>query len=231
MQRNDTQILIVEDDPAVSALLRRLLESEGYIVHEARSGEELTQIMAALPISLVTLDLNLGREDGLSLCRRTRLDYDVPIIMVTGKSDDVDRVVGLEVGADDYICKPFNLREVLARIRAVLRRYESVKKDAAKNRIVFGDYVLDLSRRELSKGVGSPVALTAAEFNLLLVFAQRPRHVFTRDALIAAVKGGDSDSFDRAIDTLVARIRKKIEPDVDNPIYIKTVRGVGYSFT
>jgi two-component system, OmpR family, response regulator len=228
--RGSTHILVVEDNLPVAALLRSLLETEGYIVHEARNGDQLRNAMKSLPISLITLDLNLGGEDGLGLCREIRLSHDIPIIIVTGKSEDVDRIVGLEVGADDYISKPFNLREVLARVRAVLRRFDPATTQRERQRIAFSDYVLDLSRRELTKLDGERIALTTAEFNLLCVFAQRPRHVFPRDALIDALKGDATTSFDRAIDTLVARIRKKIEPDISNPTFIKTVRGVGYIF-
>jgi DNA-binding response OmpR family regulator len=165
----------------------------------------------------------------LELCRQTRRAYDIPIIMVTGKGDDVDRIVGLEIGADDYIAKPFNIREVLARIRAVLRRSEMVRSNTAKQRISFGEYVLDVSKRKLMKLSGEQIYLTTTEFNLLLVLVQRPGHVFTREALIDALKGDASNSFDRSVDTLVARIRKKIEPNSDNPSIIKTVRGIGYS--
>jgi DNA-binding response OmpR family regulator len=225
----NTHILIVEDDTAIASLLCDLLEREGYIVHEARNGEQLRRALMNFPIELVTLDLSLGGEDGLELCRQTRRAYDIPIIMVTGKGDDVDRIVGLEIGADDYIAKPFNIREVLARIRAVLRRSEMVRSNTAKQRISFGEYVLDVSKRKLMKLSGEQIYLTTTEFNLLLVLVQRPGHVFTREALIDALKGDASNSFDRSVDTLVARIRKKIEPNSDNPSIIKTVRGIGYS--
>lgn len=225
-----TSILIVEDDESVSSMLRELLAREGYNVHQARNGEELRRALATLPISLITLDLNLGGEDGLELCRQTRFAHDIPIIMVTGKSDDVDRIVGLELGADDYIAKPFNLREFLARIRAVLRRCELARSNSVKQRIPFGDFLLDVSRRELTRVNGEHVPLTTAEFNLLLVLAQRPGHVFTREVLMDSLKGDASNAFDRSIDTLIARIRKKIEPDPTSAPIIKTVRGVGYSF-
>ena len=222
-------IAFVEDDAAVAFLLKNILEREGYVVHMIADGSELREVMTRFPIALITLDLNLGREDGLVLCRQIRAAYDVPIIMVTGKRDDIDRIVGLEVGADDYIVKPFNFRELLARVRAVLRRFDRGEGISSKDQIKFGDLVLDPDRRELTKS-GNKVPLTSAEFNLLLIFVRRPGHVFTRDALMDAMKGEASNAFDRSIDTLVARIRKKLEEDEKNPRYIKTVRGFGYSF-
>lgn len=228
-------ILIVDDDSQVRGVLRALLEREGYVVHEARNGIEMRLRLEAEPIQLITLDLYLDGEDGLVLARQTRANCDVPIIMITAKGDEVDKIVGLEVGADDYIIKPFNLREVLARIRAVLRRYErpSSKLDDSREAEImqFGDWLLNLTTRELRKPCGVPVPLTSAEFNLLEALVKKPARTLTREALLDLTKGADTHQFDRSIDTLVARLRKKIEPNPDEPTYIKTVRGLGYVFS
>ena len=178
----------------------------------------------------------------MALAREIRANRNVPIVMISGKSDIIDRVVGLELGADDYITKPFHLREVLARVRAVLRRYDRRVGDAiaggamlaepqgAGARFSFEDWQLDLERRELRKLTQGAVELTTAEFNLLVLFVQRPARVLSRDDIMDLLKGHDWSPLDRSIDSLVARLRKKIEPDSDTPQLVKTVRGVGYVF-
>jgi DNA-binding response OmpR family regulator len=228
-------ILVVDDDPKVRLLLRRLLEQEGYTVREAQDAGEARAVLAADDVKLVTLDLTLGREDGLALAREIRAQGGVPIIMITGKGDPIDRVVGLELGADDYIAKPFHLREVLARIRAVLRRYASADvapdaQAAASECLAFGEFVLDIGRRVLTASGGATIELTTAEFNLLELFARNPHRVLSRDDILDALKGHDWSPYDRSIDTQVARLRKKVEPEDVSPAYIKTVRGVGYVF-
>ncbi len=229
-------IAIVDDDPKVRLLLRRCFESEGYEVSEAADGSSLLDLIPATPLDLVTLDLTLGREDGLDVARRVRAFSSVPIIMITGKGDTIDRIVGLEVGADDYISKPFHVREVLARVRSVLRRATPRDEEAASSkspgiegRFSFGAWTLDLARRELVSADGELCPLTTAEFELLAVFVQRPKLVLSRDALMNALKGKDWAAFDRAIDSQVARLRKKIERDPAEPELIKTVRGAGYT--
>lgn len=231
-EEGTVHILVVDDDPAVRDVLRGLLAREGYIVHQAGSGPELFATLKQYPIGLVTLDLTLGREDGLELSRQVRSQCEVPIIIVTGKADEVDRIVGLALGADDYIVKPFNLREVLARIRAVLRRTArgSVAAPRPGAPVRFGDWVLDVPSRELRRISGEVAPLTTAEFNLLEAFSERRGRVLTRNMLIELLKGNDAELFDRSIDTLVGRLRKKIEPNPEEPTYIKTVRGVGYVF-
>jgi len=230
-------VLVVDDEPLVQALLRNLLEREGFAVSSAGSGAELRGLMADGSFCLVTLDLNLGGEDGLSLAREIRSRHDVPIIMITAKDSEIDRVVGLELGADDYIVKPFNVREVLARVRAVLRRYEPVAVKPlmpaanAHERFVFGGWVLDVTSRELRAQGGATRELTTAEFNLLELLVRRPARVMSRDTIMDLLKGQDWSPVDRSIDTLVARLRKKVEPDSEAPALIKTVRGVGYVFT
>ena len=225
-------------------MLRRYLTDEGIAVSEAADGAAMRKVLAQEHIGLVLLDLVMPGEDGLSLARDIRRQSDVPIIMLTGKGDLIDRVVGLEAGADDYIAKPFHLREVLARIRTVTRRSGGraaapggdaapvgdggVGGGASAGVLRFGDWRLDLDRRELAQADGSPVTLTAAEFNLLRAFAEHPQQVLSRDRLMDLMKGRDWASFDRAIDTQVVRLRRKIEPDPANPALIKTVRGAGY---
>jgi DNA-binding response OmpR family regulator len=220
-------------------MLVRLFEREGFRAFEAKDGKELFAALDQHPINLITLDLRLGGEDGLELARRVRGKLNVPIVMISGKGDPIDRVVGLELGADDYISKPFHLREVLARVRAVLRRYEGQGEPAAPvaaantggARYKFGDWALDIGRRELSGKAGSRHELTTAEFNLLEIFVSRPGRVLSRDNIMDLLKGIEWSPVDRTIDNLVGRLRKKIEAQPDTPDLIKTVRGVGYVFT
>ena len=228
---DSAHILIVDDDDKVRRMLRRCLEDEGYRVSEAQDGPGVMDALGK-GLDLITLDLNLGSADGLAIARDIRAGSDVPIIMITGKGDMVDRIVGLEIGADDYIAKPFHLREVLARVRSVLRRArpgaapEATQGDLAR----FDGYTLDLGRRELT-GPEGPVALTSGEFDLLAMFAKHPHRVLNRDQIMDLLKGHDWTPLDRSIDNQVARLRKKIEADPRNPTLLKTVRGAGYSFT
>jgi two-component system, OmpR family, response regulator len=225
------QILVVDDDPKVRTLLRRCFEGEGFSVWEAKNGAELRDHLARHPITLITLDLNLGNENGLDLAREVRKEGNVPIIMLTGKGDAIDRVVGLELGADDYLAKPFALRELLARVRAVLRRSTATDRpEPAGERFSFDGWLLDVNRRSLTGRSGATLELTTAEFNLLVAFVRRPHRVLSRDDMMDLLKGQDWSPLDRSIDNLVARLRKKVEPDPDHPRLIKTVRGVGYTF-
>lgn len=231
-------ILVVDDDAEVRTLLRSGLESEGYSVSEAKDGAELMAAIEKRPIDLITLDLRLQGEDGLTLAREVRTKLNIPIVMISGKSEMIDRVVGLELGADDYITKPFYMREVLARIRAVLRRYAPVGKstpaqESATNNqpaYEFDGWKLDTSRRELQDPEGERCELTTAEFNLLSILVERPGRVLSRDELMDLLKGHDWTPLDRSIDGLVARLRKKIERGNESPQLVKTVRGVGYAF-
>lgn len=228
-------ILVVDDDAQVRRLLRRCLEDEGFRVTEAVSPAEV-ELALRTPVDLITLDLNLGSADGLSLARQVRQNSDVPIIMITGKGDMIDRIVGLEVGADDYIAKPFHLREVLARIRTVLRRTSkgaapAPAAEVAAAAIRFDGYVLDLARRSLTGPEGRGIALTTGEFDLLALFARHAYQVLSRDRIMDLLKGHDWAPNDRSIDNQVVRLRKLIEPDPRQPTLIKTVRGAGYSFT
>jgi DNA-binding response OmpR family regulator len=230
------RILIVDDEPEVRTLLRTGLEAEGFSVSEAADGRQAMAELDAAPISLVTLDLKLGGEDGLKVARELRAARNVPIIMITGKGDAVDRIVGLELGADDYIPKPFLMREVIARIRAVLRRYAVGSEDPGETpsgdtkRYSFEGWTVDLTRREVRDPQGAVRELTTSEFNLLALFVQKPGRVLSRDELMDLLKGHDWTPMDRSIDALVARLRKKLEPDSERPQLVKTVRGIGYVF-
>ena len=225
-------ILVVDDDPKVRALLRRCLEGEGFAVSEAKSGKEMQACLDRTPVSLITLDLGLGSENGLDLARDVRRARNVPIIMLTGRGDAIDRIVGLEVGADDYLAKPFELRELVARIRAVLRRSTATPESARPGqRYAFKGWVLDAGSRSLTDHDGKEHELTTGEFNLLEAFVKRPLRALSRDEIMDLLKGQDWSPMDRSIDNLVARVRKKIEADPDRPTLIKTVRGVGYTFT
>lgn len=229
-------ILVVDDDPEIRNLLRAAFESEGMIVREAAQGAECAEILGQAPIDLVTLDLNLGGEDGLKIARELRSKRNVPIVMITGKADPIDRIVGLELGADDYVVKPFHMREVIARVRAVLRRYEAGagrpdETIPGKPRYEFDGWKCDIARREVRAPAGEIVELTTAEFNLLALLLERPGRVLSRDELMDLLKGHDWSPIDRSIDALVARLRRKIEPNSERPMLIKTVRGVGYVFS
>jgi DNA-binding response OmpR family regulator len=235
---NKRHILVVDDEPPIRDLLRECFELDGFTVSEASSGAEAAATLASKAVDLVTLDLRLGGENGLEIARAIRATRNVPIVMITGKGDPIDRVVGLELGADDYIVKPFHVREVQARIRAVLRRYgaQTAPTEAtavttvARHRYAFDGWVLDTDKRELKSEIGAVLDLTTAEFNMLVMFVERPSRVLSRDNMMDILKGHDWSPFDRSIDALIVRLRRKIERQPDTPRLIKTVRGVGYVF-
>src|SRR5579864_6395247 len=229
-------ILVVDDDERIRTMLRRYLSEEGIKVSDAADGAAMRTILDRETIDLVLLDLVMPGEDGLTLARGIRQRSAIPIIILTGKGDLIDRVVGLEAGADDYIAKPFHLREVLARIRTVLRRAQATpvteptaasEPDAVLN---FQGWRLDQLKRELRRPDGRLVPLTTGEFELLRVLARNPNRVLNRDQLMDLVKGREWEAYDRAIDTQVVRLRRKVERDPGNPEMIKTVRGAGYVF-
>lgn len=232
-----TKILVVDDEPEIRRLLRTCFEREGYAVAEAADAAATRAALNEGIVSLVTLDLALGQEDGLSLAREIRAKHDVPIVMVSGKGDTVDRIVGLEIGADDYISKPFNLREVLARVRSVLRRHDGGNRAAAMTSspaheiYEFGGWSLDATSRELKDEKGVSRELTTAEFNLLEMFARRPHRALTRDEIMDILKGHDYSPLDRSIDALVSRVRRKIDNGSSTSPKIKSIRGIGYMFT
>ncbi len=229
MQETQEHLLVVDDDASLRALLVRYLTENGYRVSGAADGREMKQTLAAGDIDLVILDLMLPGEDGLSLAKKLRGDGDLPVIMISARGDDVDRIVGLEVGADDYIAKPFNPRELLARIRAVMRRHNMQNRSAAGMLVSFGPFQLDLERHQLSRN-GESISLTTGEFSLLRVLTEHPNKVMERDALLNHLKGYERNPFDRSIDVRVTRLRRKIEADPSNPVYIRTVWGEGYMF-
>lgn len=235
-------ILVVDDDARIRSMLRRYLKDEGFEISEAEDGQTLRSALAGRPADLVLLDLVLPGEDGFTLAHYIRQRSSTPIIMLTGKGDVIDRVAGLEAGADDYIAKPFHLREVLARIRTVLRRAQTTPSAPSPPAIEtaihtndnptlrFEGWTLDCARRELTNSSGKLVALTTGEFELLRAFALHPNRVLDRDMLMDFVKGREWAAYDRSIDAQVVRLRKKIEGDPAHPKLIKTVRGAGYLF-
>jgi DNA-binding response OmpR family regulator len=227
---SDALVVIVEDDEDIRQLVRDLLSREGFAVEVAESAAALEQLLAHKRPDLVVLDLMLPGEDGLSICRRLRSWGGVPILMLTAKSDPVDRVVGLEMGADDYVTKPFDPRELLARVRALLRRARNHGESVPSRRYAFEGLVIDLDARRLETEAGTSIALTSAEFELLACFVVRPRRVLSRDQLLDWTRGRDADPFDRTIDMTISRLRKKVEAAAPGLNLITTVRNNGYLF-
>lgn len=222
------RILIVDDDNELAEMLSQFLITHGFLPVVALDGVQALAAFAATPPDLVILDLMLPGEDGFSVARRLRVLSDVPIIMLSARGDDIDRIIGLETGADDYMPKPFNPRELLARIRAVLRRRTQVVPSIT-SMIAFGLYQLNLDAHTLMRK-NDRIELTTGEFTLLRILAQHPNKVLSRDALVSLVQGDERMPFDRSIDVRVTRLRRKIEPDPERPVYIRTVWGTGYLF-
>jgi two-component system OmpR family response regulator len=229
-----SRVAVVEDDPEISRMMTECMTDHGFEVAAARSGSDLDRVMSGGKIDCVILDVGLPGEDGLSICRRLRGKSSVPIIMVTGRDSDTDRVVGLELGADDYIPKPFNPRELVARVRAVMRRAsgsDSTPAPEAPQTLVFEGWRLDMARRQLFMPDGTPRSLTSGEFNILSIFCQNSRKVLSRDDLLDLLHGRAAAVFDRSIDVQISRLRRKIETNLKDPSIIKTVRHGGYLFT
>ncbi len=226
------QLLVVDDDPGIRELLSRYLGEQGFRVSAVEDGPSMDEWLSENRADLVILDLMLPGEDGLSLARRLRSDHKLPIIMISARGEEVDRIVGLEVGADDYLPKPFNPRELLARIRAVLRRNWPITDSGNDARInyVFGPFRLEPGKRALYRD-SDEVDLSRAEFELLEVLVDHPSRVLSRDFIMECLGGNDRDPFDRSIDVRVTRLRRKIEEDPTKPLFIRTVWGVGYQFT
>lgn len=227
-------ILIVDDDDEIRDLLSRFLVRHGYRVVTAADGVEMWRSLDSYPINLIVLDLMLPGEDGLALCQKLRVTSTLPLVMLTAIGDDADRIVGLELGADDYVTKPFNPRELLARIKAVLRRVDYAAVETQQNSLKgleFDGWQLNLAKRELHSPDCVLIPLTANEFDLLVAFAEHPQQVLSRDQLLELTKGYDAAPFDRSVDVQLSRLRRKIEPNPKEPMLIKTVRGGGYLFT
>jgi DNA-binding response OmpR family regulator len=227
-------ILVVDDQQEICDLVREYLAEEGFRVSTANDGAGLREEMLRSRIDLVILDLMLGGEDGLQLARELRDQSEIGIIMLTGRSETVDRIIGLEMGADDYLPKPFHLRELLARVRSVLRRAASraaERGNGQRSRVRFADWTLELASRELLSPGGEEVRLTTGEFELLAAFVNHANEVLSRDRLLDLSRHREAGPFDRTIDVQVGRLRRKLEDDPKNPAMIKTVRGGGYMFT
>jgi two-component system OmpR family response regulator len=226
-------ILIVDDHREIRELVQRALVKEGFRVSAAGDGRSMRKVLADSRIDLILLDLMLPGEDGLSLCRALRANSTVPIIMLTAKGEEVDRVIGLEMGADDYLPKPFGSRELIARIRAVLRRAQTAAAAPTRQakRYRFDRWVLDTERRELLREDGVCLPLSTGEYDLLLVLVERPQRVLSREQLLDLARGRNAVALDRSIDTQISRLRRKIERDPAEPQLIKTIWGGGYMFT
>ncbi|ASY65785.1 DNA-binding response regulator (plasmid) [Sinorhizobium sojae CCBAU 05684] len=234
-QKSPEHILVVDDDPRIRQMLARYFEDEGYRVSLAGDGREMRNCLETQSIDIILLDLVLPGEDGLTLARDIRARSDIPIIMLTGRNDVVDRIVGLEIGADDYIAKPFHLREVLARLRSALRRRQPqappVRSEPQSEIYGFEGWRLDIGRRQLLSDNGEETLLTTGEFDMLCVLVKHAGRVLQRELLMDLTRGRNLDAFDRSIDAQIARLRRKIEQDPSNPALIKSVRGVGYVFS
>jgi two-component system OmpR family response regulator len=231
-----THLAVLDDERDITVLLAGYLSGQGFRVSQVHDGASLMALMLSDAPSLVLLDLGLPGEDGLAIARSLREHHAVGLIIVTGRGDPVDRVVGLEIGADDYVTKPFDLRELLARIKAVLRRTQSAVPAVAAagngvpERLRFSGWLLDLGARDLRREDDTSVSLTSGEFELLALFARHPGRVLSRDFLLEQTRGREAAPFDRTVDVLVGRLRRKIEIDPQQPEIIKSVRSAGYIF-
>ena len=229
-------LVVVDDEADVRTVLEDALALEGYRVTALQNGRELLALLAEEDVDLLILDLRLENENGLRLAQQVRAQLPVPIMMLTGKGDETDRILGLEVAADDFLMKPFNLRELVARVRAMLRRSTQLSRtprrmlDEQEQGLIFDGWQLNLTQRSLSNPQGERIELTFGEFNLLTVLLQSPNRVLSRDLLLERTHGTQTESFDRTIDVLVLRLRRKIEANPKAPQYIQTERGIGYRF-
>jgi two-component system OmpR family response regulator len=224
------QILIVDDDRDISSLLAEYLEKNGYRALTAGDGKAMWKVLDESRVDLIVLDLNLPGEDGLTLCRNLRTRSNLPVIMLTARGEPLDRILGLEMGADDYLPKPFEPRELFARIRSVLRRAQALPShlDSSSQQMHFAGWTMDITARHLVNPEGVVVALSGAEFRLLKVFLDHANRVLSRDQLLNLTQGRDADPFDRSIDLQISRLRQKLGEDARSPQIIKTVRNEGY---
>ena len=231
MNSSLSHILVVDDDPQIRHLLKAYLEKNGYKVSTVNDGREMWRVLEQLRVDLIVLDLMLPETDGLELCRRLRADSKIPVIMLTARGDEMDRILGLEMGADDYLAKPFSARELLARIKVVLRRVRDFPVDLiadAPEKLTFSGWILDTRHQHLISSESVVVALSNAEYQLLHVLVTHPNRALSRDQLLDMTQGRDSGPFDRSIDVLVGRLRKRLNDDAKQPELIKTIRGRGY---
>lgn len=227
MSSERATLLVVDDDAEIRELIQQYLDNQGYHVICVEDGPSMDDALAESSVDLILLDLMLPGEDGLSIAKRLKASRNTPIIMVSAQGQEVDRIVGLEIGADDYIAKPFNPRELLARIRAVMRRNAAPDQD--RQVVEFGTFRLDLEAHRLTEG-NRTVPLTSGEYDLLSVLVQYPNRVLDRDRIVERLNSGQRSPFDRSVDVRVTRLRSKIEPDPSAPRYIRTVWGKGYMF-
>jgi two-component system OmpR family response regulator len=229
------RVLIVDDDERLCRLLTRYLQREGYRISSVNTGAAMRRWLETQRADLILLDLGLPDEDGLTLARELRTDPGLAIIMITGKGETVDRIVGLELGADDYLCKPFDQRELLARIHSVMRRRGAGSGDRAggdgTGTMRFSGWLMDTNRQELTSPMGEKVDLTTHEFRLLAVLVRHPQHVLTRDQILQELSGRDWQPDNRSADVLIGKLRRKLESDPHKPTLIKTIHGAGYKFT
>jgi DNA-binding response OmpR family regulator len=228
-------ILAIDDDPAMRELIVEYLGEHDLRVTAVSTGAEMTRALSEHAIDAIVLDLRLGGEDGMELARQVRAESPIPIIMVTGRNEEADRVMGLELGADDYITKPFSPRELVARVRAVLRRYKVVEellpaRDETRRAYRFAGWELNLRTRRLTSSEGARIELSNGEFSLLQAFCAAPGRILSRDQLLDLSRLNRAEVYDRSIDVQILRLRRKIEPDPSQPVYIKTQRGAGYMF-
>jgi two-component system OmpR family response regulator len=229
-----SRIAVVEDDPDISRMMISFMTEHGFDVSPASSGRDLDRVMSSGKIDCVILDVGLPGEDGLSICRRLRGNSSVPIIMVTARDTDMDRIVGLELGADDYLAKPFSPRELVARVKAVIRRSgapEQAAVQAPPKTLLFEGWRLDMARRQLFDPTGARCSLTSGEFNILALFCVHSRKLLSRDTLLELLHGRVAAVFYRGIDVQISRLRRKIETNLKDPAFIKTIRYEGYIFT
>jgi two-component system OmpR family response regulator len=232
---NTPHLLAIDDDPAMRQLIADYLGQNDVRVTTVATGEEMSRVLAEEAVDAIVLDLRLGGEDGLELAKKVRAESTIPIIMVTGRKEEADRVMGLELGADDYMTKPFSPRELLARVRAVLRRYKVLEdvmpaRDEKRRAYRFGGWELNLRTRRLVSPQGERVELTNGEFSLLQAFCAAPKRILSRDQLLELSRLNRAEVYDRSIDVQILRLRRNIEPNPSNPEYIKTERGAGYMF-
>ena len=229
----EAHVLVVEDDGEMRNLIAKFLRQNGYRATGARDGREMWETLANAAVDLILLDVMLPGQSGLDLTRALRAKTQIPIIMVTARGDETDRVLGLELGADDYNPKPFSRPELLARIRAVLRRAQGSDQRASglvADRLLFAGWALDTRRRELMAPDGVAVDLSGGEYDLLLAFCEHPQRILSRDQLLDLARNRVSDALDRTVDVMVSRLRRKMEPTEESPTIIKTIRGAGYMF-